>query len=498
MSDNASDTHTGQEGGRLEKAFRSSMFWNFANMSVAQIVSMVTFIFLTYKLPPATFGLFALGVIAVDYFYYQARSGAVDAIIQRRRYDRTALNSAFWISMLAIVIVTVILYFSGGLAASAMSEPALQYVLPALALTLLPVPFSIAPNALLLRDHDFRGIAIRGIIAALAGAVIALITAYSAYPEWALVTQRATMVLVSTLFLMLRARWIPGLSVENEYAMGFSVDTARIFAAQSVGVSYMRILEVLIALFQGTAALGLMRAGNRMVEAIYGAFAAPIGSLWIILLSEDKTTAQDRPKIFLRLSQMSALICLPVFAGIALTAQDIVDLLLAEKFDRAGPALAIMAAAGMFVPLAYFRNHALTALRRLNMLLGFSVLDVVIIFAAGLMLAPISLEAAVASILIMFLARALFTVPILVKEMHTGLPALLSAVMPAYLGCAAMTAGVFILSPLLTDAGPFIRLASKAGLGAAIYAVYILLIHRGWAMIALSMIWSKSKTAPAN
>lgn len=498
MSGNASDTHTEQDGGRLEKAFRSSMFWNFANMSVAQIVSMVTFIFLTYKLPPATFGLFALGVIAVDYFYYQARSGAVDAIIQRRRYDRPAMNTAFWISMIVIAIVTLILYFSGGLAAGAMKEPALKYVLPALALTLLPIPFSIPPTAILLRDHDFRGIAIRGIIAALAGAVAALVTAYSAYPEWALVTQRATMVLVSTLFLMLRARWFPGLSVENEYGTGFTADTARIFAAQAVGASYMRILEVLIAVFQGTAALGLMRAANRMVEAIYGAFAAPIGSLWIILLSEDRTTAQERPKIFLRLTQMSALICLPIFAGIALTAQDIVDLLLAEEFKGSGPALAIMAAAGMFVPLAYFRNHALTALRRLNLLLGFSMLDVVIIFVAGLILAPISLEAAVASILIMFLARALFTTPILIKEMHTGLPALLNAVMPAYLGCAAMAAGVFLIASVIGDASPFIRLASKAGIGATIYAAYILLVHRGWAMVALSMIWSRPKTVPAN
>ncbi len=121
MSDSPSNSQSGEQTGRLEKAFRSSMSWNVGDRIISQAVTMVTFMFLTYKLSPTTFGLFALGVIAVDYFTVQARSGAVDAIIQGRRYDRKAMNTAFWISALVIVVVTLALFLSGGLLAKSMN-----------------------------------------------------------------------------------------------------------------------------------------------------------------------------------------------------------------------------------------------------------------------------------------------------------------------------------------------------------------------------------------
>lgn len=485
---------------RLAGAFRSSMFWNIANMGVSQVVTTAVFIYLTYKLDAAVFGIFALGVVVIDYFNFQARSASVDAVLQRRQFDDEALDSVFWASSLIILIVTIFCFFTGGLLAASTNEPKLQYVLPALALTLLPLPFSLSPNAVLMRDHDFKGVALRSIVAALAGCLAAILTVLSSFPEWALVAQRGVNVLVSTVFLMLRARWWPGMNLSLSYATGFLADTGRIFAAQGIANSYMRILDVIVGVAVGAAAVGYMRIAARFIDAIYGAFAAPIGSLWVILLSEGTQTKEQMSKMYLRLTQMSSLICLPVFAGIALTSSDLVELALNDDYAAVAPILMILGIAGLFAPIVYFRNAALTAIRRLNLLLAFSIFDLAIVTASALAIVYIKTDVSliVGSLVVLNAVRVVQTMPVLLKEMSTKLSSFIMCILPAYIAVTVMGAAVLGITPYISDLPVLARLALKSALGAGAYFGYLLIMHKDWSETAISMLWKRNKTVPAD
>ncbi len=468
-------------------------------MGVSQVVTTAVFIYLTYKLDAAVFGIFALGVVIIDYFYFQARSASIDAVLQRRQFDDEALDSVFWSSSFVIIIVVIFCFFSGSALAASTDEPTLKYVLPALGLTLLPVPFSLSPNAVLMRDHDFKGVALRSIVAALAGCTAAIITVLSAFPEWALVAQRSVNAITSTVFLMLRARWWPGLKLSKSYAKGYLLDTGRIFAAQGIANSYMRILDVIVGIAVGAAAVGYMRIAARFVDAIYGAFAAPIGTLWVVLLSEGTQTKEQLSKMYLRLTQMSSLICLPVFTGIALTSADLVEFALDDDYAQVSPILLVLGIAGLFAPIVYFRNAALTAIKRLNLLLIYSIFDLFVVAGSALAIMYFSANVSliVCSLIVANAVRIVQTTPVLLKEMSTKLSSLISCMLPAYIAAAIMGVVVFVLSPYLSDLPAGIRLMIKGVIGAATYFGYLLVLHKDWSKTAISMLWKRKTPAPA-
>lgn len=480
----------------LARVFGSSMIWSAANNFATYGVTMFVFIFLTYRLDPVVFGIFALGVIIVDYFNFQARSACIDACVQRRYYSPLEMDSAFWAMMAVTVIVIAVCAIAGHFLAQVNELPSLSLVMPVLALTLLPVPLQVPANGLLARDYDFKGMSIRAILGVAAGGAAAVIVAFSSAPEWALVAQRGTQVTVASVMTAVRARWWPGFRFSMPLALGFLNDAGRIFAAQAIGSSYMRVLDVVVAFGFGPAAVGFMRIAGRFIDVLQGAFIAPIGSLWVILLSDQKNqTASERDLIYRRLTQMSALISLPMFAGLALTSEEVIAVTLAPDYAPAAPILIVFCLVGLFAPLTYFRNAAMIAVKRLNLLITYSVLDLIILVLAALALVRYSVEAAIASLLITEAVRLALTVPLLLKEMQTKASALLMAVLPAYVATTIMAGGVFLVSTQTDGLTSWPSLGVKIVTGVVCYCGYLLIFHRRWSMTAINMLRPQAREA---
>ncbi len=457
-------------------------------MGASQLISLGVFIFLTYRLDAATFGVFALGVIIIDYFHHQGRSAALDAIIQHQDFSPRSGSTAFWVCLGVVGVVLLASCVLGAVFAAAVDEPMLIAIMPVLALTLLPSALSIHPNAIMLRDHDFKGIALRGVIGTAAGAIAAIATIFSPFPEWALVSQRGAQTIVANAIIMTRIGWWPSWQFDRSVAAHFSGAAARIFAAQALAVSYMRVLDLVMGLGFGTAAVGFMRIANRFVELIYALLISPISSLWVLLLSEGIERASDRANMYCRLSQMSALIAVPAFGGLAMTGHDFIALALSDDYAPAAPMLVIFSVIGLLAPLTYWRNAAMIAVKRMNLLIAYSIFDLVLVFAAAMILKSVSPEAVVASLLLMEFIRMLLTVPLLLKDMATPLPRLIAAMMPAYLAGLIMALAVWTTGLALADFTLWIVLTAKVMIGAVSYMGVLALVWRDWLVEAISML----------
>lgn len=480
---------------KLARVFGSSMVWSAANNLATNGVSILVFIFLTYKLEPAVFGIFALGVIIVDYFTFQARSACIDACIQRRYYSSLEMDSAFW-GMMAVTLVAIVICGAAGLwLAQANDLPGLTLVMPVLALTLLPIPLQVSPSAIMNRDYDFKGNAIRTILSVAAGAVAAIVTVFMGAPEWALVAQRGVQVVATSALSVLRVHWWPGLSFSLPLAAGFLKDAGRIFVAQALASTHLRVLDLVVAFGFGAAAVGFMRVASRFAEILLGTLLAPISSLWVLLLSEKPQDRIDRSLIYRRLTQMSAVIAAPMFAGLALCSEEVVAVALASNYAPAANMLAIFSLVGLFSPLTYFRNAALIAIKRLNLLIAYTLLDVVVVIIATLLLVNHSVEAVIASLMIMELVRLALTTPLLLKEMKTTASALLMAALPAYAATAVMAGAVIAVDVQAAAFAPWVQLLLKVAAGAAAYAGYLLIFHRSWSMTAIDMFRPQARDA---
>lgn len=488
---------TNPTDGTLGRAFSSAVSWNVAEMLVAQLVTVGLYFFLATQIPLEIFGVFFVAAILADFIYFQGRSSSVDAIMQSRDFSQENLSSSFWAMFGGVVVLVVGICLLSPLFAFVQGDSRFMLFMPALALALLPLPLGVPAQAKLNNQLDFKGIAARGILASIAGGTAAvLMVLYSSAPEWALVVQRVVSTIFSVVFLVWRAKWLPSLKLRAQLARRFLSDASRIFFAQGLHASIPRILVFMIGLAFGQAAVGAFEWARRLVEMIYGAIAAPMGSLWVIMFSRSDMNKDERQELFGRLTTMCAMICLPLFAGLALVGADLIELALPESYGAITPLLQILACIGLLAPLFYFRNAAFTALQKLDLLVGFAIVDVLVVVLISLLTVFVfnmSIEYVVAALVVQQVVTVALFLPTLLTEMKTSLGSMIVSIAPGYIGTLAMALSVFIMAGMVADLPALVRLVTKVATGGLVYAVFLAGFHRHWLLSAAEMLMPKSK-----
>ncbi|MEP1144656.1 MAG: oligosaccharide flippase family protein [Henriciella sp.] len=479
-------------------SFRSALGWNMLNIGVGQVMTLGIFLLLTTRLSPTVFGIFALALVFIEFFNAEGRFSIIDTILQKQRFDKASLSTIFWVAFGIYGSFAALFFFLAPIIANGFGYPEITNVLRALAVTLLIIPFSFAPAAALFERHDFKSATLRILFAKVIGGVGALVVAFGPNPEWALVAQRVLFNSSEAILLIIQTRIFPAFSFEKNWAKEFLTETSRIFMAQTCVKSLLRVLDVTIAVFFGAAAVGLWRIAERVMQAIFGAFANPISSLWVILLSAKETSPEEKQRIFLNLTQLGTIILVPVFIGISLISQNFIDVFVAKEFSAVGPILGLLTLFGALAPFYNFRNAGLIALKRTRALVKLAIWDLVLLTTLCFLLRPFGITGLVTGLGVVYAASAILFMPIVLKEVGVKLSTLIERVAPAYLGALVMAAIVLSASSLIAHMPSLLQIGIKASLGATVYAAYLFLVHNAWLRSTIEIVLDRgSQMKPA-
>jgi len=214
------------------------------------------------------------------------------------------------------------------------------------------------------------------------------------------------------------------------------------------------------------------------------------------ILGADRAGAdlEQRRTVFLQLSRLTALICVPGYIGVALTSGDLVTLMLDAEYASVALMLAVLAVTGaVFIPLANFRNAILTSLGRMKLLVLVSIADVALVVGSAFAAMPFGLIAVLAAISLQNLSTFLFALRPILREMGTRKREMAMAIVPPFIASGAMAAIVVGVGAVLPK-DPLIHLAGEAATGAVIYTGILLAFFRPWTMDVLRGL--KSRSAP--
>lgn len=416
----------------------------------------------------------------------QGATAAADAVVRTRDFSQRNLSTVFWSLAGVCGVVTVVLCVASGPLARAMGAPDAAPVLFALSLTLLVVPLTIGPSAIMRDAMDFRGMATRSIAGTLAGGAIAIAVAYSQFAEWALVAQRWVSMGVTAALMSIHTRAAPRAMFDMGDAKAFFAASGRLFLAQGVIAAFPRFLDVAIGFQFGAAVLGCFRVATRICETVIVALVNPIGQLWLVLMSKARSSDRDFRGVFLKLAPLTALIAVPAFAGVAFVAQDLTDLVLPPEYAAVGPMLGIIASLGIFAPLNNPRNAVLTALGRFNLLLLLAAVELATGIIAVLVAANFGVAAALASTAIPILVNLALSLPLVLKSCSVRIEELAAAMWRPYAGVILMSLVLVVLRPML-QFPPAERMAITAIAGGAVYAGWLLVLARRWTFATVRM-----------
>lgn len=335
--------------------------WQAIHIAGRQLLALLVFTILARLLEPAAFGLAALVGVYLSLVGMLADQGVGTALIQRQNLNPKHLDSAFWFSIGCAVILcllTVILAFQVSLL---FGEPELVPLLRWSSLGIVINALSSVQSSLLMKEMDFRRVAIRALIANLAGGGIGVGMALAGYGVWALIGQQLATAVGGTAFLWIVSDYRPSVTFSLSHLCELMRVSMSVLASSLLWFFSSRIDQLVIGRVFGAPVLGLYVVAGRIPELARTITHHPLAEVSLPALSSlQGDHAQLRQAIY-RGMELNALVSFAVFTGIAIVAPELVSLVFGSKWLEAGQLCALLALYALVNALQVFFHPALLA-----------------------------------------------------------------------------------------------------------------------------------------
>jgi PST family polysaccharide transporter len=366
---------------------KKGIIWSAVNTWTNNVLSLAVVTLLARLVSPNEFGIVALAGIYVSFGQVFISDTVSEALVQRHLLDRGHLDAAFWmmaalgaLATLAGIAVAPILGF-------VFSEEALVPILQVISLRLVFDALLTVPNALLLRQLDFRSFAMRSLFANIAGGAVGVGLALAGGGAWALVLQQLVNAVVTLAVVGAHAGWVPRLQ--------FPVAHAR----DLIGYSWFSVLSrlgyflvnnvdrIIIGSLASSTALGIYSLAKRVTEMMSTSITGVVVAVAHPLFARDQHDLVRLRAALTTMMDRTALVAFPAFFGLAAIARDVVPLVFGDKWIAAVPVLQVLAILMALYAVSTLHGALVRAMGRADWWSGFvnltSALYVVGFVAAG-------------------------------------------------------------------------------------------------------------------
>ena len=465
-------------GSSLRLPASRSPAWVLAETATTTVFSLLSMLAIGRVIGPEAAGT---GMIAVAAFALLDIAGSTlfpDSLVQRRVLTPGHVASAVKVAVLVgcgtAGLLAALAPLLAGWSGVALVAPLCLALAPLLPLS----AFAGAASGPVLRESRFAVLAARVLVGQPLALAVGLGMAAGGWGAWAMVGNQAAATLTAFLVLLLFGR----LPLRARISRAALADLWPVALPQVSAIFVMmgryRLFLLALGLIASEAVLAVSHLAFRMLDAAVMVVAHTTGRLALPRLCGLQSDRDAQAEAFGDLAQLQALLGMPLAAGIALTAPDLVIVLLGPAWAGAGQAAQIAGCAALlgFLHGEPFSLFVARGRARWNLIIN--TVALVLPLAALLLVRPTTPEGAALAWAAQSLALPPIVTWLVLREVRRPLPWLLARIAPAAVATAAMVAVVLGLQRALA-LGPAGELAVSVLAGAASYAAVALLLLRG-------------------
>lgn len=369
-------------------------FWSMAENCGLVLLSLGALLLVARLVGPGELGAFAIALGIVQLLTTVVDTFVHDAIIQKPDLTDEHLDTAFWTCTALGLAATAACWmgsdFLGHLFDNARVGP-----LTAVASLGLAVGGTVAvPVAVLRRRFMFKSLALRSLLGRGGAAVVALALAAAGFGVWALVAQHLTQVFVGAALLWPASPWRPRLKLSPS-----KLGELLSFGVYSVGTRVVwaggaRLFVLMVGSFIGTTAVGYLNVAQRMAEALFDLMAGAVQNLALPLFARLQANHDALIKIYGKANRYTSFVALPLFAGLGVSADTLLPLLLGSEWLPAVPLVQILSFGAVIQFLFLFTPTTVSAIGRPDLVFAVSIVTVLAVLGAFLLLHPVDVVTA--------------------------------------------------------------------------------------------------------
>lgn len=444
--------------------------WVIAETATAAVFSFFSLMLIAKVIGPEAAGLGAIAIAAFLLADLACASLFTDALVQRAALSEHHIRSALTVQVLVGVAAALVLAALAPAIARAAEAPQVSSLILALAGLLPFSAFSGASAGMVLRGQRYRLLALRALLGQPLALTAGLLLAAEGHGAWALIGQQAVTTAVTfVLMLALGRHHLRPAVARQALADLWPVAGPQILSVIVTAGRY-RLFVLALGVVTTEAVVAVCNVAFRLLDSALTVVWGSMARLSIPRMSALQSNRSGLAKTYGDLAQLQALMGMPIAAGIALTAPDLIRALLGPVWLDAAEATRLV---GWVAVLSFAwgdPGSLFLALGKTKRNLVLSVLALAAPLAALLVVRP----ATPFGVAVCWASSTVFMAPIVVwlalSELKRSPLWLLGRIAPALAATAAMSLAVVLAQETFArDLPPLARLVVGATVGVCVF-----------------------------
>ena len=352
----------------------SNFLWRFAERSGAQGVSFIVSLVLARMIAPSAYGSIALVTVFTTILQVFVDSGLGNALIQKKDADDIDFSTVFYFNITVCCILYVGVFFAAPAIARFYRDLSLTPVIRVLSLTLIISGVKNVQQAYVSRKLIFRRFFFATLGGTLGAAAVGIFMAKRGYGIWALVAQQIFNAAVDTIILWITVRWRPRRVFSFSRLKGLLSYGSRLLAASLINTVYNEVRQLIIGKVYSSEDLAYYNRGKQFPHFIVQNINSSIDSVLFPVMSGAQEDRSHVRAMAQKSIMTSSYIMWPLMAGLAVTGENLIRVLLTDKWLPALPFLYVFAFVEGMQPIHTSNLNAIKAMGRSDIFLKMEIL----------------------------------------------------------------------------------------------------------------------------
>jgi PST family polysaccharide transporter len=309
---------------------------------IGTVISLIVTGILARLISPAEFGIVAIAIVIIVFLGMISDLGVAPAIIQHKDLSESELSDIFSFTVWSGLIVTIIFFFSSWLISSYYQTPILISICQFLSINLLFGTLNIVPNALLLKNKEFKFITYRNLVVQIVGGTISVLAALRGAGLYALLINP---IFSSVILFIINYRKYP-----QQIKKTFGIASIRKIFSFSIYQFLFNVLnyfsrnldKLLIGKYLGLSLLGYYEKSYRLMMLPLQNITHVITPVMHPVLSEFQNDLKHLSWSYLKIVRFLAFLGLALSVFLWFTAEELVILIFGNQWQNSVPVFQIL------------------------------------------------------------------------------------------------------------------------------------------------------------
>lgn len=326
----------------------SGTIWKFLERIIAQGISLVVAMVIARNLTPDEYSVVGIVVIFFAFADVFISGGFNTALMQKKDTDIYDYSSVLIISLLLAFLCYGVLYLSAPWISTLYDKPILVPVIRVMSLILPVNAFKSILCAYISSRLEFRKFFFATIGGTILSGIVGIYLAVSGFGPWALVAQQMLNSIIDTVILWAttRIRFFAVFYIERIKTL-FSYGW-KIFATSIIITIYTQINPLIVGIKYSSASLSFYTKGQSLPSLVSTTCTNTLSAVLFPVLSKYQDDVVALLRYTRKFIKLSSYIIFPSMLGLFAVADNLICLLLTEKWLPAVPFVRVFCIAYMF------------------------------------------------------------------------------------------------------------------------------------------------------